>query len=433
MNNGLLRAQILISQSRWDMAQGELRSALAADGQNPELHRLLAFCLCQAEEFERAEEEARTAIGLAPDSGACHRMLAIVLADRHKYAAAAVAAEQAIAFDPFDVEAFGTLARVRYSQEDWQGMLAASEQGLAIEPENTGCNNLRAMALVKLGRRAEAGQTLDAALAREPANAFTHANRGWSMLEAGKPQEALDHFRESLAFDPEMEWGRAGIVESLKSRNIIYRWLLRYFLWIAKLSPRARWGVVLGGYFLFRALFWFAESHPAAEPYCMPVVYAYAAFALLTWLGQPLFNLLLFTDKLGRRALSPDQKLQAVSIGGVLLAALTVAVATAWVFAGEGTGFGYESVIYIVLVTIPMSAIFACKPGWPRTTMALCTAAMALIAMVPIAFWFYAAHWPIAEGGAAIALLHRARELFVPGLIGSQFLAMALSQVNPVR
>jgi len=432
MNNALLRARVLIGQSRWDMAQGELCTALAADSQNPELHRLLAFCLTHSEKFDEAEAEARTAVGLAPDDASCHRMLAIVLADRHKYTEAAAAAEQAIAFDPSSVDAFGTLAQVRYSQNDWQGMLWASEQGLAIDPEHTVCNNLRAMALVKLGRRAEAGQTLDAVLAREPANAFTHANRGWSMLEAGQPDKALDHFREALTFDPQMQWGRAGIVESLKSRNFIYRWLLRYFLFMARLSPRVRWGVIVGGFILQRILVSISDTYPAVAPYCLPLILAYAAFALLTWLGQPLFNLLLFTDKFGRRALSADQRLQALSIAGILLAAAALAGATAC-WAGEWDWAGYESAIYLVLICIPASAVFWCKSGWPRRRMVLCTAALAVLALIPAAVWLGASLWPNIPVPPVKTALGLTNDYFIPGLIGSQFLAMWLAGKTPVR
>jgi tetratricopeptide (TPR) repeat protein len=445
MNPPLLRARVLIGQSRWDMAQAELRLALAQDGQNPELHSLLAFCLSHTKDFENAESEARTAVGLAPDRAASHRVLGIVLADRHKYAAAAAAVEQAIALDPSDVETFGTLARVRYAQEDWRGMLDASETGLAIDPEHTRCNNLRAMALIKLGRRAEAGQTLDAALARDPENAFTHANRGWALLESGKQNEALDHFREALTFDPGMKWSRAGIVESLKSKNFVYRRLLQYFLFMSRLSPRARWGIVIGAFVLQRVLVSFAADHPAAAPYCIPLLIIYGLFALLTWLGQPLFNLLLLTDKLGRRALSSDQRWQAVLIGSMLLTAIAMAVGTAMFSISEWKFLGYWTAVGIAAVSLPASAIFVCKAGWPRWTMLVGTALLAIIAVIPLSVWLYIGLWPEVLAAQTNAILWRtspplfesvlrfAGDVFVPGIIGSQFLAMWLVRVTPTR
>ncbi len=66
------------------------------------------------------------------------------------------------------------------------------------------------MALVKLGRKAEAGADDRAALLRDPENALTHANQGWALLEQGDHGKALEHFREALRIDPEIEWARAG-------------------------------------------------------------------------------------------------------------------------------------------------------------------------------------------------------------------------------
>jgi hypothetical protein len=324
-------------------------------------------------------------------------------------------------------------------------MLAASETGLAIDPEHVRCNNLRAMALVKLGRKAEAGQTLDAALAREPENAFTHANRGWALLESGEQNTALDHFREALTFDPTMEWSRAGIVESLKSRNFVYRWLLRYFLWIAKLSPRARWMIFVGAFVGQLTLGSYADQHPAAAPFCLPFLYAYIVFALLTWLGQPLFNLLLFSDKLGRRALSRDQRLQSFSVAGVLLIAVGIVLLTQFLGMQEMHSLGYDSAIFFALTSIPTAAIIVCQPGWPRWAMTGATALLGLMALVPLAIWIYFNGWPqiaqsqilnsIARGETPFCkqALDFVRDNFWLGLIGSQFLVMYLARIKPVR
>jgi len=111
----------------------------------------------------------------------------------------------------------------------------------ALDPEHAGCLNLRAMAEVKLGRKAQAAATIEAALARDPENAGTHANRGWTYLEESDPGRALEHFREALRLDPENEWAREGMVEALKARHGVYRLVLRCFLWMQKLGESARW------------------------------------------------------------------------------------------------------------------------------------------------------------------------------------------------
>jgi tetratricopeptide (TPR) repeat protein len=181
------------------------------------------------------------------------------------------------------------------------------------------CTNCRAEALVQLGRRGEAGEALETALAEDPEDSHTHANKGWALLHAGQPKQALEHFKEALRIDPENEWARAGIVEALKARNFLYRWLLAYFLWMSRLSAGMQWGIILGGYFLIRFLGSAARENPALGPYVLPIQIIYMLFAILTWTAPHLFNLLLRLDKYGRYALSDDQIMGANCVGGVLL------------------------------------------------------------------------------------------------------------------
>jgi Flp pilus assembly protein TadD len=432
MNESAQRALILMQSSRWDLARDELHRALLEDSQDPCLHSTLAICLTHLEDFETAEVHARTAVGLTPDDSACHLILADVLLDRRKIAAATDAVEQAIRLDASNVHAFSTLAQIRYAENDWSGLLDASEAALELEPEHVICNNLRAIALVKLGRRAEAGQTLQAALAKDPNDGLTHANQGWSLLESGQPDLAFEHFREALALDPESDWAREGIVEALKSRNMIYRYFLRYFLYMSRLSKKALWVLLIGGYLLMQWLTSYSQSHPEAAPYCMPIVIAYAAFGLLTWLGQPLFNLILFTDKFGRRALLEDQRRQAICVASLLLTGLVIAVATVLLIPGKPAEFALVSALFIALVSLPAVTVFQCALGWPRNAMLAVTIGLGFLAVIPISALAFATVFPTAPA-APMQLALGLVNLFVPGLIGSQFLAMWLVRAMPER
>ena len=153
-----------------------------------------------------------------------------------------------------------------------------------LTPESA---NLRASALVQLGRREEAGDTIDSALARDPENAFTHANHGWARLHAGDHRAAREHLREALRLDPELDWARQGMIEALKAGNPLYGLMLRYFLWTGRLSRRGQWAVVLGGYVAFRLLGGVAADVPASRPVVVPLLVLYALFVLLTWVASP--------------------------------------------------------------------------------------------------------------------------------------------------
>jgi tetratricopeptide (TPR) repeat protein len=227
------------------------------------------------------------------------------------------------------------------------------------------CVNARGIALVNLGRREEASITIGGALQNNPHNATTHANQGWALLHAGDHKAALLHFREALRIDPESRWAKAGIVEALKARNILYRLMLRYFLFMSRMGRQVQWGIVIGGYVGVNLLQSAADSNPKLSPYVMPVVIAYCVFAVLTWLAAPLFNLMLRIDRFGRYALSRDQRLCSNWIGSCLAIGIGLAI-TAW--AKHDLMYLIYGVM-IAILAIPLSAVFNCDQGWPRWAM----------------------------------------------------------------
>ena len=298
MNQHLERALLLYQQSRHDLAETELRQALAAEPQDAYAHALLGLCLAHRESFQEATDEVRQAIHLAPDFSFAHFAHARVLYDRNRFAEALPAINEAIRLEPENADQFALLSNIQLQERRWRDALSAAEHGLQFDPEHVGCTNLRAMAMVKLGRRAEAGKTIDAALSKSPDNSLTHANQGWTLLEKGDPKKAAEHFREALRLNPQNEWARQGIVEALKARHFIYAWMLKYFLWMARFSRRGQWGIVLGGYFGYRILGAIASNNPGLAPWVLPLQILYIAFALMTWLAYPFFNLLLRLNKL---------------------------------------------------------------------------------------------------------------------------------------
>src|SRR6185436_32555 len=152
--------------------------------------------------------------------------------------------EEALRLDPYEPGYFAVLASLHYQQRRWKDALAAADQGLAIDPEHNTCLNLRAQALIKLGDKGAAADTIGEALARRPDDPLTHASQGWALLEKGDPKQAMIHFREALRLKPDLEFARIGIIEAMKARNFVYRWLLAYFLWMAKLPRQVQWGLV---------------------------------------------------------------------------------------------------------------------------------------------------------------------------------------------
>ena len=213
---------ILQQQRRYADAEVEWRQAIVATPQDGQLHAMLAVCLLHRDGPTPKPETLQEATAeRSRPLGSCRTMRMRTLCMpkscwRNRLEEAQSAAAEAIRLDAYSPESFALFGFIKFGLRQWQAALDAADQGLALDPEHVNCNNLRAMALVQLGRRSEAGQTIQATLERDPDNPATHANKGWALLHEGKPKEALHHFREGLRLDPTSNHARAGVVEALK-------------------------------------------------------------------------------------------------------------------------------------------------------------------------------------------------------------------------
>ena len=237
--------------------------------------------------------------------------------------------------------------------------LDAAEKGLHVDSEHVGCANLRARALINLGRKAEANDTLDDALSKDPENAWTHANRGWALLEQSDRQRALEHFREALRLDPTLESARIGIVEALKSKHLIYRLMLRYFLWAAKLSKRAGIILIVCIFFGPQFLHGLGKQFPSFAGLFEAASLAIVAFAVMTWIAEPLFNLLLRVNKFGRMALSREQIVASNYLGICVLGAFSAL--PAWL-ATRNQALAFFLFLVFGFLMLPVSATFRTAP-----------------------------------------------------------------------
>ena len=377
-------------------------------------HALLALSLSAQKQYAEATDEARRAVHLAPEFPFAHYTLASVLDDQDRFPEAEAAVNEAIRLDPDDADHFALLGSIRLQQRQWEGALSAAEAALAVEPEHVNAANLRAIALQKLGRRQEAGATLGSTLARDPENAVTHANQGWALLENGDHTRAMEHFREALRLEPGLDWAREGVLEALKARNPVYRVLLAYFFWMARLSDQVRWGIIIGGSFLFRALRATAKANPDAAPFLYPLMGLYVAFVFLTWTAEPLFNLLLRLNPLGRMALSREQIAATNWIGGCLLGALTFGA----LFAASRAPWAAIGGIGCALMMIPISSTFGATGARGRKILAVVTTVLGALALGAVAL-------TAAQGmeGPGLLLLG----LFLIGVFAFSWVANAIS------
>lgn len=194
--------------------------------------------------------------------------------------------------------------------------------------------------------------------------------------------------------------------------------MLNYVFWMSRLPAQVQVGVLLFGFFGYRALFNFADKNPAWQSWIWPIIIAYVIFALMTWIADPLFNLLLRLDRHGRYALSDEQIQGANALGLCLL--IAVGSLIGYFATGSKTALSFAFLFGIGL--IPVSAVWKCQTGWPRTTMALFTAAFfasGLLIRVPL--------------GLPAALLQLAATLHIMTIYVAPWLANGLQFARVTR
>lgn len=376
------KARFLIARSRPEEARRELALEIAENPGNGTAHALDALCLKDLERTKEALSAAERAIAADPELPLAHYSLAAARFSDENYRGAEAATLEALRLDPFEPTFHAMLARTRMSRRQWEGALEAAENGLEIDAEDTDCINLRAMALIQLNRHDQAASAIEYAMASDPEDALTHANRGWHLVDLGEYDQAMDHFRQALRLDPMHEWARRGVVELIKARNPIYRVMLRYFLWSAKLQSRTGWLLIIGGWFGYRFLRRLAESSPELAPFLWPIIILYLVFAVLSWIASPLFDLMVRIHPFGKYALSKDEIRGSNWVGGMLLSAILL-----WIVYLLFRPYPvFLAAICTSLMVIPVAGTFGCESERGRETLGLLTFALAILAAAIVGF-----------------------------------------------
>jgi tetratricopeptide (TPR) repeat protein len=351
-NSDLLieKARHFMSISRYEEAVKLLIQSLASEPDNYEANMLLSASLFDTNKYHEAFQYSRRLIELAPDYAPSHYYHALNFTGIQDLSNAEKHLRQAIELDPEDADYWGVLSWIFIQRNQWAKALEYAEQGLAVSPENIQCLNHKSTCLVKLGKVGELNANLEETLARDPGNYYSHATAGWSYLEKGDYKKAKEHFLESLRINPRNEHARNGVIQALKARNWFFRMFLGYYFWIGKFQQQAQWGIIIGVYIANRFLRNMAKTYPAL----LPVVILLGVMMYLTWIINPLFNLFLRLDPLGKHALNEEEKISANFVGGGLFLALVSLV----FYILLRTDPWFFTMLYFASVIIPITSYY---------------------------------------------------------------------------
>lgn len=419
------RALVLIETRRYADAEQMLIKGLTENPQDADALSILALCRINLNKYAEALTPAQQAVAIAPDDPLALTTLGRALFFNNKSQEAREYLHGALQIDPTFSDAYMVLSQLEYHERNWEMALYNAERGLESDPEDQSLINLRAMALVKLNRSEEAAETVDYALYNDPEDGYSHSNKGWVNLEQGKYNEAVASFREALRLDPNNEYAREGLKEAISGKNWLYRGLLKYFLFMGKLSERNQWVVIIGLYVGMRFLRTISESNPKLQPFIAPLLVAYMVFALATWIGRPLSNLFLRLHPVGKFALTDYEKTIS-NVTGVMFFSGVLAMVASWMEPNEVRSFNL-SILGLTLfgMLVPIGGLSYGREGKPeRTWLWLFAGLMLLIGPLHIAYAIFVHPLSITE----TLLLAFAIGIFLYSWVVNAFLTWAYNR-----
>ena len=420
MQNLHERAQLLISQGRYDMAEQEIGQILAKDPNDAIAHLLLALCFKLTKRYKEATTEAQRSIQLQPDNPRCHLILSSISLLRNRYDEAEASALEALRLDPYDEDVYTELSKIHLELKNFDKSLEFAEKGLEIDPDNSPCLSLRSFALERLGKTDVAVEASRESLSRNPDDSYAHASHGWALLTDGKHKEAQESFREALRLDPTNDFAKQGMIKAMNANNLLFRMILAWYNFMGRMGNKIQWIIVLGLFFGNRILGQLAATYPAIQPFIYPLIFLYVAFCVTTWIANPVFNTFLRFNRYGKYLLDKDQIRSSNAMGGMMLLGLLLGCGLAFVLdemrlAGFAIGLGYA-----VFMLLPLSSLFNCEKGYPFIIMLIVTVLLGLWGLLCVGIFF--------TGDAPKAFMVN---IFIYGSVASQFLAIYLVSVKP--
>jgi tetratricopeptide (TPR) repeat protein len=309
------KVEIYLKQKNYAKAEAELSEILSQDPNDPYAFIYFAHLYQLKSDYAKAHMAVDNAISLSPNEPQLFRIKSEISFNQQNFSDAENYIKTAIELDPEDASHLGFLAEIKIQKKQYNDALEISNRALSINSEDSISLNARSQALVKLNRSPEAFQTIEGALRNDPNDPYTHANYGWSLLEQGDYKKAQIHFREALTQDPEFEYAKDGMSESLKSSYLIYRIFLQYSFFINKQTPTFQWSFLLGYFFLVRVLRTIAKQNENLQWFLYPIIGILGILAFSTWIITPISNLILKLHPFGVHLLTKKEKWSSNLVG----------------------------------------------------------------------------------------------------------------------
>lgn len=353
----LERAQLLLDQGRHNDAKRSVSHALELDPENDYALALLARCNYANKQYNEGIIVIRQAIALDPQESFYFYLLGFGLYQQNNTFEAISNLKKALELNPYNGEYYGLLAYVLLDEKALEEALEKANEGLAIDADNITCLNARSVALNKLRRTDAAVETMQNALAQDPDNEMTHTTVGWNLLEKGKHKEATKHFLESLRIDPNYESSREGLKEALKSKVLLYKWLLQYSFWVQNKGKKWQTILPIALYIIFRVLI-AISSNANQNNLAWVLGSVYILLVVISWTINSIANFILLFNPIGKYALTITEKWTAISVVAALATGLLILCTSQFTPLFDNTLYGnsiFTAGVVCISLALPLS------------------------------------------------------------------------------
>jgi len=344
------RASLLLDQRRFKDAEAHIKKVLEQEPENDYALSLLARCYLNNKQHEKGIEVIQQAISIDPNESFYFYLLAFGYYQTDENYPAIYNLEKAIELNPYVAEYFGLLSFVLTDEKRFEEALSKANEGLQLEADNVTCLNARSMALNKLRRTDDAIDTMNDALTQDPDNEVTHTTVGWNLLERGRNKEAQHHFMEALRIDPNFSSAKVGLKEALKSKLLLYKWLLQYSFWVNNQGRNLQVALPIILYVVFRILMAAAGGdHPNLK---ILIGAIYIFIVVTSWTIGSIANFVLLFHPLGKYSLTNTEKWAGINAVTALVTGIIILL-----FSNLSTGTLYErdaSLIGMICISLAL-------------------------------------------------------------------------------
>lgn len=280
----LLRAERYADVNRHDLAESELRKAIALEPDAAPLHGQLAIALWRQKRLVEAEAEFKECLRLDPQDDEAMRFMAVMFMDEGRHSEAEQLLIDSIRLEPVLADGYLFYGLLMYKTEKLEKAEQLLRRCLALQPDMPYAHSQLAAVLALRNSWKEAHAHGEAGLAMAPGDEWSHTRMGVTYLQTGHPFKAREHLREALRLNPT----DGDLVEAYEEADRACRWLYwpvyQYAVWTSRLPGKhlSVWLAIILAYHTTRHM-----TGPLAVG--IKVVWGtFIAFVIYTWVATPL-------------------------------------------------------------------------------------------------------------------------------------------------